>query len=89
MTRDQLFQLKDKAAFVSVRVDIEAVNMDQAMPAAWRAEEYLRQIGNPYAFKCGEISVNVCFAESGRTFREALVSCFAASLGKKANIDSL
>ncbi len=48
------------------------VSVDKALPAAMRAKQYLNQIKNPYFFKCGEISVNVCFSSDGRTLKDAM-----------------
>ena len=78
MTKEQLFMLQEEKISRVERVDIEIVVIDQTTPAYQRAEAYLRQIKNPYAFKCGTIAVNVGFSSGGKTLREALTSCFAA-----------
>lgn len=73
MTREQLLQLKNAEVPLMERVDLADVKVDPSMPIVQRAEEYLRQIKNPYAFKCGEIAVNVCFSSNGKTIQDALV----------------
>ena len=45
------------------------------------AGHHLRQITAPYAFKCGEIEVNVQFSPKGPPLREAVIS-YLSSLKK-------
>ena len=53
-------------------VDIRDVSVDKALPKNERIAEFIRQIKNPYHFKCGKFSVKVKFAESGSTLEECL-----------------
>jgi S1-C subfamily serine protease len=79
----QLAQMKNADIAVDDRVDIASVKIDADAPVASRAEQYLSQIKNPYAFKCGEIAVNVQFSPEGKTLKEAVTSYLSAI--KKSN----
>ena len=60
------------------RVDASSVSIDMDSPVAVRAQQYLAQIKNPYAFRCGDIGVNIEFTPDGKTLREAMVSYLTA-----------
>ena len=53
-------------------VDIRNVSVDKTMPKHERIMEYIRQIKNPYKFKCGKFTVTARFAESGPTLEDCL-----------------
>ena len=53
-------------------VDIRDVHVSRNLPREKRIEEYVRQIRNPYHFKCGEITVHVSFTPNGPTLEECI-----------------
>lgn len=53
-------------------VDIRTVHVDQDLPKKERIREYVRQIRNPYRFKCGDFIVTASFATDGVTIEERL-----------------
>jgi len=53
-------------------VDIREVSVDKNLPKQERIAEYIRQIKDPYHFKCGKFTVKVRFAESGPTLEDCL-----------------
>ena len=53
-------------------IDIRDVHVSRDLPREKRIEEYVRQIRNPYLFKCGEITVHVSFAPNGPTLEECI-----------------
>ena len=53
-------------------VDIRDVAVDPALPKEERIAEFLRQIKNPYFFKCGKFTVRAQFAQNGVTLEECL-----------------
>jgi len=57
-------------------VDINTVKIDQSLPAAQRAEQYLEQIRNPYCFLCGDIVVRLRFNEGGKDLKTHLKNYF-------------
>lgn len=74
----QSAQMQNADIAVDDRVDIASVRIDMDAPAASRAGQYLSQIKNPYAFKCGEIAVNVQFPPTGKPLKEAVISYLSA-----------
>lgn len=53
-------------------VDIREVSVDKDLPKEERIAAFIRQIKNPYRFRCGEFVVNACFAGNGLTLEECL-----------------
>ncbi len=53
-------------------VDIREVTVDKSMPRDERVAEFVRQIRNPYHFRCGKFEVTARFAEDGPTLEECL-----------------
>ena len=53
-------------------VDIRDVSVDKNLPKQERIAEYIRQIKDPYHFKCGKFTVKVRFADSGPTLEDCL-----------------
>ena len=58
---------------VDALVDIRNVTVDKSLPREDRITEYVRQIKNPYCFRCGEFVVNTSFAEAGPTLEDCLM----------------
>lgn len=46
-------------------VDIRSVSIDKNLAKHERIAEYIRQIRNPYRFKCGDFIISVKYSESG------------------------
>jgi hypothetical protein len=53
-------------------VDIRDVKVDVNLPKMERIIEYIRQIKNPYRFKCGEFIVSVKYANNGVSLEDCL-----------------
>jgi len=53
--------------------DIRNVTVDKTLPREERIAEYVRQIKNPYCFRCGDFIVNTSFANAGPTLEECLM----------------
>ena len=53
-------------------VDIRDVKVDKNLPKKERIMEFLRQIKDPYHFKCGNFTVTAKFPEGGPTLEECL-----------------
>lgn len=60
------------------RVDIEEIKINLHTPMGKRMEEYIRQIKNPYAFRCGETMVDIQFSEDGVTLQAAMAAYLEA-----------
>lgn len=53
-------------------VDIRDVSVDQSLPKEERIAEFLRQIKNPYCFRCGKFTVRAQFANNGVSLEDCL-----------------
>jgi hypothetical protein len=57
---------------ISDLVDIRTVIVDKSLPKQERVAEYIRQIKDPYHFKCGKFTVTARFAETGPSLEDCL-----------------
>ncbi len=55
---------------VNELVDIENFEFTAGTDKEERITEFLEKTGNPYIFKCGEITVRIKYAENGPSFEE-------------------
>ena len=53
-------------------VDIRDVSVDPKLSKEERIAEFLRQIKNPYCFKCGKFTVRAQFADNGVSLEDCL-----------------
>ena len=53
-------------------VDIRDVSVDPSLPREERIASFVKQIGNPYRFRCGDFIVNASFPEKGPSREECL-----------------
>lgn len=53
-------------------VDIKDVKVDRTLPRGQRFADFLRQIGNPYCYRCGKAVVKVSFADTDATLEDRL-----------------
>lgn len=53
-------------------VDIQSITVDKALSREERIAEYLRQIKDPYFFRCGKFIVQAKFANNGMTLEDCL-----------------
>ena len=58
-------------------VDIRDVKVNTALPKRERALDFIRQIGNPYCFRCGKYIVKANFSQSGSSLEECLKGIIA------------
>jgi len=78
MTCEQLQDLGDNPPARDDRVDIKTIYIDPNLSAVQRAEQYLQQVKNPYAFRVGDIAVNVAFSPNGKPLKETVISYLIA-----------
>lgn len=55
-----------------VLVDIRDISVDTNLTKEERIAAFVRQIKNPYRFRCGDFVVNASFAQNGATIEECL-----------------
>ena len=53
-------------------VDIHAIKIDKNLPKEARIAQFVEQIKNPYAYKCGKYTITVSYAKSGLTLEDCL-----------------
>ena len=53
-------------------VDIRSVTVNRDLPKGERIDEFIRQIKNPYLFRCGKYIVRASFSENGQTLEECI-----------------
>ena len=51
--------------------DIRDVRIDRGQPKEVRIRQYLKQVGNPYLIRVGDVKIKVRFADEGITFEQA------------------
>lgn len=56
----------------NILVDIRDVAVNKNLPKQERIAEFVRQIQDPYHFRCGKFTVTARFAEDGPTLEDCL-----------------
>jgi hypothetical protein len=72
VTLEELCALRDTDPALEDRVDIRTVHVDADAPIAERMTQYLSQIKNPYAFRCGDYAINLRFNPEGRSLNDSI-----------------
>ena len=78
MTVKQLQELQSNPPSATERVDASDFQIDTDAPALQRAEDFLDQIKNPYAYQCAGVAVNVRFCNEGKSLEQAVRSYLTA-----------
>ena len=52
--------------------DIREITVDPNLPKEERIADFLRQIKNPYCFKCGKFTVHAQYDKNGPSLEECL-----------------
>ena len=55
-------------------VDINDISVNKDLPKPERIKEYIRQIKNPYCFKCGNFVVTAKYSDKGLSIENCLQS---------------
>ena len=53
-------------------VDIRDVSVNKDLPKEERIAAFVKQIKNPYRFRCGDFVINACFASGATTIEDCL-----------------
>lgn len=53
-------------------VDIRDVHIDRTLPKEERIKDFIRQIKNPYCYKCGDIVVKATFSDTEETLEDRM-----------------
>ena len=56
----------------NILIDIRDVSVNKELPRDERITEFIRQIKDPYCFKCGRFTVRASFAADGATLEDCI-----------------
>lgn len=71
-SQNELQQIDIRTVSAESLRDINEVIIDTNLPVERRVEDFVRQIGNPYYFRCGKLIVQVEHRETGKTINDCL-----------------
>lgn len=57
-------------------IDIQGVKINDSLPVEQRLDDYIQQVKNPYAFRCGSVTVLLQFNPDGKDLSHALAGYF-------------
>ena len=57
--------------------DIRDITVDKNLPQRERIVEFVRQIKDPYHYKCGDMTITAVYSENGLTFEKCLQQIFS------------
>lgn len=60
----------------STLVDINTVKVNTDLPVEERKKDFIRQVKNPYCFRCGKVVVKMSFADTTATLEDRLENYF-------------
>ena len=66
--RDVDISTVDRASLV----DLKSISINTELPQQERLVEFIRQIGNPYCYKYGNIVIKESFSNNGRSIEDCL-----------------
>ncbi len=69
---EQMKQVDVRTVDPETLVDINDVKIDETLPREQRFADFLRQIKNPYCFRCGKTVVKLNFADTDTTLEDCL-----------------
>lgn len=72
MTIEQMKAVDVRTVDRDELVDISDVKIDGEMPKKERLMSFVRQIRNPYVFKCGDVVVKSVFSETDMTLEDCM-----------------
>lgn len=55
-------------------VDIGDIKVNTKLPKEERILDFIRQIGNPYCYRCGKVVVKISFNDTGATLEDRMES---------------
>jgi hypothetical protein len=72
MTIDAMKNIDIRTVDHNTLVDVKGVTVNTSLSEFDRAVDYVRQIKNPYCFKCGKTAVKISYADTEVTLEERL-----------------
>lgn len=69
-----MLNTNDLSSYPDDLVDISDVQVNRELSKPERIKEFVRQIKNPYCFRCGKFIVKATFADNGISLEDRLRS---------------
>lgn len=76
MTLREMKEIDIRTVDPETLVDIKNVSINTDLPIDERKKDYIKQVKNPYCFKCGKVVVKMSFAETTTTLEDQLENYF-------------
>ena len=72
MTLEEMKAVDIRIVDPETLVDIRDVHIDRTLPKEERIKSFIRQIKNPYVYKCGDIIVKATFSDTDETLEDRM-----------------
>src|SRR5665647_1916691 len=72
MTLSDMKNIDVRKVDPSTLVDINTVKVNTDLPVEERKKDFIRQVKNPYCFRCGKVVVKMSFADTTATLEDRL-----------------
>lgn len=72
MTAEEMKNVDIRTVDRDALVDIHDVKIDRTLPKEERIRSFVKQIKNPYCFKCGEVVVKMAFSDTAATLEDKM-----------------
>jgi len=76
MTISDMKNIDVRTVDPSTLVDINTVKVNTDLPVEERKKDFIRQVKNPYCFRCGKVVVKMSFADTTATLEDRLENYF-------------
>jgi len=61
-------------------MDLSEIVIDETMNKTERLKKYIRDIGNPYEFRVGDVEVMISFESDGQSLQEKMEGYFSSKI---------
>ncbi|MEA5009062.1 DUF6870 family protein [Clostridium tyrobutyricum] len=76
MTIEEMKNIDIRTVEPSTLIDIKKIKVNTDLPIEERKKDFIRQVKNPYCFRCSNVVVKISFAETTATLEERLENYF-------------
>ena len=76
MTLSDMKNIDVRTVDPSTLVDINTVKVNTDLSVEERKKDFIRQVKNPYCFRCGKVVVKMSFADTTATLEDRLENYF-------------
>lgn len=74
MTLEEMRAVDVRTVDIDTLVDIRDVHVDRSLPEKERMMDFIRQVKNPYVFRCGNVVIKSVFADTDVTLEDCMES---------------